>query len=165
MDHLVEVDEQQKFAWGDLWALGRGLPRARSGSGDLAFLHIQPDMQHQEGTSVFNLICNRCTRIHSSFYLLPWIVTQCLVPILVTCLRSDWMNYTYMQERVQSTTLCIVEESRCRFLIWTPSHHSHLTPVSAPSVAQCWFLFLSFLALVSFLRFLSLIFFHLWVPD
>ena len=57
--------EQQKFAWGDLWTCGRGLPRARSGTGDLAFLHIQPDMQHQECTSVFHLICNT-----SVFYLI-----------------------------------------------------------------------------------------------
>ena len=74
MDHLVEVDEQQKFAWGDLWALGRGLPRARSGSGDLAFLHIQPDMQHQECTPVYATWYATEVYIHSSFYLLPCII-------------------------------------------------------------------------------------------
>ena len=79
--------EQQKFAWGDLWTCGRGLPRARSGTGDLAFLHIQPDMQHQECTSVFHLICNT-----SVFYLIcnrgvPVLDAQYL--ILVACLMPQ----------------------------------------------------------------------------
>ena len=38
----VEVDSQQKFAWGDWWERW-GLPRVRSG--DLAFLHRQPDIR------------------------------------------------------------------------------------------------------------------------
>ena len=140
MDHLVEVDEQQKFAWGDLWALGRGLPRARSGSGSGIPAYTTWYATPRVYTSVCYLICNRS--VHT-FKLLSFTLYHLILNaqhlILVACFRSDCVNYI-MQERVQSTTLCIVEKSRCRFLIWTPSHHSHLTPVSAPSVAQFPFL-------------------------
>ena len=135
------LDEQQKFAWGDLWER-RGLPRARSG-GDLAFLHIQPDMQHQF-TRVYKCmlpdIQHRCTYSHtlkivSLRYWASVLDDQYL--ILVACfIPQDKLHGCSRTQRKKSLQLSGIVEL-CRFLIWTPSPTTlnPLTPVSAPRVA------------------------------